>query len=86
MKKYFNARGFKILEKALNTVGKKYDASPARVSLAWLLARPSITAPIVSATNLDQLNDLVASVELKLDPASIELLDKASEWANTAKA
>jgi aryl-alcohol dehydrogenase-like predicted oxidoreductase len=48
------------------------------VSLAWLLARPGITAPIVSATNLDQLNDLIPSVELKLDRASIDLLDRAS--------
>jgi aryl-alcohol dehydrogenase-like predicted oxidoreductase len=77
VKKYLNERGFKILA-ALDQVAKKHNATPARVSLAWLLARPSITAPIVSATNLDQLNDLIASVELKLDRSSIELLDLAS--------
>ena len=75
--KYLNERGFKIL-RALDQVAKKYNATPARVSLAWLLARPSITAPIVSATSLEQLNDLIASVELKLDRSSIELLDLAS--------
>ena len=75
--KYLNERGFKILQ-ALDQVAKKYNATPARVSLAWLLARPSITAPIVSATSLEQLNDLIASVELKLDRSSIELLDLAS--------
>jgi aryl-alcohol dehydrogenase-like predicted oxidoreductase len=75
--KHLNERGFKILA-ALDQVAKKYNATPARISLAWLLARPSITAPIVSATNLEQLNDLVSSVDLALDRESIEFLSKAS--------
>jgi aryl-alcohol dehydrogenase-like predicted oxidoreductase len=62
----------------LDEVAKKYNATPARISLAWLLARPSITAPIVSATNLDQLKDLISSVDLVLDQASIEFLNQAS--------
>jgi aryl-alcohol dehydrogenase-like predicted oxidoreductase len=76
--KYLNDRGFKILD-ALDKVAKRYNATPARISLAWLLARPSVTAPIVSATNLDQLNDLISSVELALDRDSIEFLNHASE-------
>ena len=76
--KYLNERGFKILD-ALDKVAKKYNATPARISLAWLLARPSITAPIVSATNLEQLKDLVSSVNLKLDRDSVEFLNHASE-------
>ena len=75
--KYLNERGLRILG-ALDKVAKKYNATPARVSLAWLLARPSITAPIVSATNLEQLNDLIPSVDLALDRDSIELLNQAS--------
>jgi aryl-alcohol dehydrogenase-like predicted oxidoreductase len=75
--KHLNERGFKILA-ALDQVAKKYNATPARISLAWLLARPSITAPIVSATNLEQLNDLVSSVDLALDRESVEFLNKAS--------
>jgi aryl-alcohol dehydrogenase-like predicted oxidoreductase len=75
--KYLNERGFKILG-ALDQVAKKYDATPARISLAWLLARPSITAPIVSATNLEQLKDLISSVDLALDHESIEYLNQAS--------
>jgi aryl-alcohol dehydrogenase-like predicted oxidoreductase len=77
VKKYLHERGFKILD-ALDVVAKKCQATPARVSLAWLLARPSITAPIVSATSLEQLNDLIASLELTLDRESIELLNQAS--------
>jgi aryl-alcohol dehydrogenase-like predicted oxidoreductase len=76
--KYLNTeRGVKILS-ALDEVATKHRATPAGVSLAWLLARPSVTAPVVSATNLDQLNDLIASVELTLDNDSIELLNQAS--------
>jgi aryl-alcohol dehydrogenase-like predicted oxidoreductase len=78
VKKYLNERGLKILQ-ALDKVATRYDATPARVSLAWLLARPSITAPIVSATTLEQLDDLAASVELKLDLPAIELLNQASD-------
>jgi aryl-alcohol dehydrogenase-like predicted oxidoreductase len=81
-----NERGLRIL-KALDEVANKYHSTPARVSLAWLIARPSITAPIASSTNLDQLNDLVGATKLQLDRASIELLDQASEekTANTAR-
>jgi len=75
--KYLNERGFKIVA-ALDHVAKKYNATPARISLAWLLARPSITAPIVSATNIEQLNDLISSVDLTMDRDSIEFLNQAS--------
>jgi aryl-alcohol dehydrogenase-like predicted oxidoreductase len=75
--KHLNERGFKILD-ALDSVAKKLNATLARVSLAWLLARPSITAPIASATNVDQLKDLIAAVELTLDRESIEILNRAS--------
>ena len=83
VKKYLNERGLRIL-KALDEVANKYHSTPARVSLAWLIARPSITAPIASSTNLDQLNDLVGATKLQLDRTSIELLDQASE-EKTAK-
>ena len=79
MDKYLDERGMKILS-ALDEVSKKYNTSPASVSIAWLLARPSITAPIASATNLKQLDALVKAVDLKLDDASIQQLNAASEW------
>jgi aryl-alcohol dehydrogenase-like predicted oxidoreductase len=75
--KYLNERGFRILD-ALDKVAKKYNATPARISLAWLLARPSVSAPIVSATNLEQLKDLISSVDLVLDGESVEILNQAS--------
>ncbi len=77
VKKYLNARGFRILD-ALDQVAKRHDANPTQVALAWLMARPSITAPIASATNLRQLDSLVKSADLKLDQSSIDLLNEAS--------
>ena len=77
VKKYLNERGFRILS-ALDQVGQKYHSSPARVALGWLVARPSVTAAIASATNLDQLNGLAEGVKLELDEASIALLNEAS--------
>ena len=78
VKGYLNDRGFKILG-ALDQVAKENKSTPAAVALAWLMARPSITAPIASATNLEQLNDLIAATALKLDRASIDALNQASE-------
>jgi aryl-alcohol dehydrogenase-like predicted oxidoreductase len=46
--------------------------------LAWLIARPSITAPIASATSPEQVEDLVAAARLKLDADAIRVLDQAS--------
>jgi aryl-alcohol dehydrogenase-like predicted oxidoreductase len=77
IKKYLNDRGFRIL-RALDDVAAKYQSTPARIALAWLMARPSITAPIASATNLEQLNDLIEATKLELDQASIEILNQAS--------
>ena len=77
VKKYLNPRGFAILE-ALDQVAKQYRSTPAQVALAWLIAQPSVTAPISSATNLQQLEDLIAATRLDLDPSAIERLNQAS--------
>lgn len=77
VKKYLNPRGFAILE-AIDRVAKSYNSTPTQVSLAWLIANPTITAPIVSATNLEQLNDIIQAANLKLDQDAISLLNQAS--------
>jgi len=74
---YLNERGFRILQ-ALDEVAAAHHSTPAQVALAWLIARPSITAPIASATSLEQLDDLIAAAHLELDQAAIEKLDQAS--------
>ena len=78
-KKYLNDRGFKIL-KALDEVAKRYDTTQATISLAWLMAQPTIAAPIASATNTQQLNDLIAAADLTLDKVAIEELNTASAF------
>jgi aryl-alcohol dehydrogenase-like predicted oxidoreductase len=64
---------------ALDDVGRRYKASAASVALAWQIARPSITAPIASATTVDQLKELIAATQLSLDQAAIEQLNAASK-------
>jgi aryl-alcohol dehydrogenase-like predicted oxidoreductase len=71
-----NPRGLKILE-ALDEVSSQIGATPAQTALAWLMAKPAITAPIASATNLDQLKDLVAATRLQLTGRAVEALDAA---------
>jgi aryl-alcohol dehydrogenase-like predicted oxidoreductase len=77
VKAYLDERGFRILA-ALDELAEQHNATPAQVSLAWLIARPSITAPIASATTLEQLDDLIAATRLELDEAAIEKLNEAS--------
>lgn len=79
MDKYFDERGLKILA-ALDEISNQYKATPAAVSLAWLIQRPSVTAPIVSATSKSQLGSIIQAPELNLDAEAIRFLDKASAW------
>ena len=77
--KYLTERGQRIL-KALDQIASEKNARPAQVAIAWLLTRLSITAPIASATSLEQLDDLIKGTTLQLDPDSIERLNQASAW------
>ncbi len=77
MTKYLDARGLRILD-ALDVVAKRHASTPAQIALAWVLARPSITAPIVSATNLPQLADLLTATEIRLSGEDLAALNAAS--------
>jgi len=77
IKQYLNERGLAVLG-ALDAVAGTIGATPAQVALAWQIARPSITAPIASATSERQLAELVASARLRLDAPSIAAIDRAS--------
>lgn len=77
--KYLNARGFRILE-ALDEASKRTGATPAVLSLAWLLTKPGISAPIASATSIKQLETLTEAVNINLDQATLASLDAASAW------
>lgn len=75
--KYLTPRGLRILA-ALDTVAAETSTSQTSVALAWLIARPGLTAPIASATSPEQLQALVAATTLTLDPAALRRLDDAS--------
>lgn len=75
--KYLNPHGLRVLA-ALDAVAQRLNATPAQVALAWQIARPSITAPIASATSMAQLDDLVAAARLRLDADAIRSIDAAS--------
>lgn len=74
MKKHFNERGLAILA-ALDRVSKAHGATPAQVALAWLMARPSVTGPIASATRAEQVKELTPAAELKLTAEDMKALD-----------
>lgn len=73
---YLNDKGYKILA-ALDQVAAETGESLAAISIAWVAARPGITAPIASATSLNQLNAIVAAGKLKLTDAQLKLLNEA---------
>jgi aryl-alcohol dehydrogenase-like predicted oxidoreductase len=79
LKKYFTERNYALID-LLEERGRAYNASVAQMALAWMLQRPAITAPIVGANNVEQLNELLASLEVNLSPEDVQAIDQASEW------
>ena len=74
---YFNEKGLKIV-KALDLVSKKMNAPISSISLAWILSNPLVTAPIASATSVEQLSELALAPDIKLDQESLKILNEAS--------
>lgn len=79
IKKYYNDRGFKILD-TLDVLASKHNVSPAAIALAWLIKRPSVTAPIASATSVIQLQQIAKSCKINLETKDVELLTIASQY------
>jgi aryl-alcohol dehydrogenase-like predicted oxidoreductase len=79
MSAFLNPRGLKILN-AMDEVASTRGVNPAAVALAWLIARPSITAPIASVTSVEQLKDFTAAVSLNLSSVEVATLDAASAY------
>ena len=72
--KYLNGHGLRVLA-ALDDVARRHDATPAQVALAWLIARPGISAPIASATSAAQVDELAGAVRLHLSDEDLQRLD-----------
>lgn len=79
VKKYLNEQGLSVLS-VLDELAKEYNVSPAAISLAWLIARPSVAAPIASATSDNQLKSFKEAVSISLSTEAIGKLDQASNW------
>jgi aryl-alcohol dehydrogenase-like predicted oxidoreductase len=77
-KGYMTEQGFAVID-ALDGVAEAHDTSAAAVALAWLLAKPTVTAPIAGANTPEQLRDLLLAPELRLTAEELEALDAASE-------
>ncbi|GLQ89516.1 aldo/keto reductase [Dyella flagellata] len=77
VQKYLTPQGLKVLS-ALDEVAAAHKATPSQIALAWQIARPGITAPIVSATSVEQLRELLGALELSLTPEEITALNGAS--------
>lgn len=78
VEKYLNPRGQQVLS-ALDTIAAAHQATPVQIALAWLIARPGITAPIASATSTQQLGELLQAMSLQLTHDEIAQLDLASD-------
>jgi aryl-alcohol dehydrogenase-like predicted oxidoreductase len=83
-KRYGNdERAWRALDAVLETAAHR-GVVPAQVALAWLLAQPAVTSPIVGANSVDQLHELLGAVDLKLATTEVQRLDGASggsfEW------
>lgn len=77
---YLNPRGLRVLQ-ALDDIAARHGATPAQVALAWLIAQPTITAPIASATSVEQLHDILAAARLQLSADDLAQLNSASDEA-----
>lgn len=82
-RRYMNERDLALLRK-VDEVAAAHSLTTAQVALAWLLARPSITAPIIGSRTPDQLRELLVAAGASLDAAAIEALDAASDWRTDA--
>ncbi len=74
--RYWSEQNFSLLDR-LDQVALQYNATPAQVALAWLLTRPGITAPIASATSVEQTRELLGALNIKLDQPVLNMLDPA---------
>ncbi len=77
--RYFTDRRWAILEK-VEEIAKNHDATIPQIALAWVLSRPFITAPIIGANSVEQLEENVGALEIKLSKDEINQLDDISDW------
>ena len=78
--RYFQERNFRLLE-SMEEIGRRYERGALQVALAWLLGQPAVTAPIVGANNVEQLQGSLSAAGLRLDEEEMDELDVLSAWS-----
>jgi len=79
LKRYDNKRSWAILE-TVERIAIEQETTPSAVALAWLLAQPTVTAPIAGANSVEQLLISLAALDLSLSPAQLQMLNTVSDW------
>jgi aryl-alcohol dehydrogenase-like predicted oxidoreductase len=80
VRKYFNEKNWSLLDQ-MEALARNRNASLSQIALAWLLANPLVTSPILGANSLEQLKDNLAAAEIRLTVAEKNSLDQATAWA-----
>ncbi|NPE06778.1 MAG: aldo/keto reductase [Asgard group archaeon] len=78
-RRYFKDRNFEIL-KTLKKIAKEKDATMAQIAISWVVHQESVTAPILGANTIEQLEENVGALEIKLKKDDLQQLDEASDW------
>jgi aryl-alcohol dehydrogenase-like predicted oxidoreductase len=78
-KRYFNERNWVLLDQ-MESMAKEKQVSISQIALAWLMANPFVTSPILGANSVEQLEDNLGAMDIQLTPSEINVLDKASAW------
>jgi aryl-alcohol dehydrogenase-like predicted oxidoreductase len=79
LQKFCTEKNFKLID-LLENLGKTRQASVAQMALAWMLNRPVITAPIIGANSVEQLQDILGCLSVKLTTEEVKAIDEASDW------
>ncbi|HMN61290.1 MAG TPA: aldo/keto reductase [Anaerolinea sp.] len=79
LKRYFTEKNYALID-LLDQLGQRYNATVAQMALAWMLQRPAITAPIVGANSIEQLADILGSLNIHLEAEDVKAMDEASSW------
>ncbi|MFW9845779.1 MAG: aldo/keto reductase [Candidatus Thorarchaeota archaeon] len=77
--RYAKERNFRIVE-SLKEIAQTHDATVAQIALAWVLASETVTAPIIGANSVDQLNQNVGALDIKISSDDMERLNEVSDW------
>ena len=84
VKRYFTKRNWDLLDQ-MDSLAKQKQSSLSQIALAWLMADPLITSPIIGANSVEQLKDNLGALEVHLTPAEKTTLDKTSAWRETGE-